>query len=172
MKMVLSIRRSLANKYQQYDSCYASHVDQVTRSWFMIALECHYDCELKLSCMNKRNSLMKMYSIRTSSLTSICIRSGHQFVKGSFYWQERYCLCIKVFISWVTRYFIWTSGYRPPSLIAHSPRHTAVFSLDQSSRVTWHWKHRYSRETLLLSCVQAMIYIISYQSCLVLSLSV
>jgi len=39
--------------------------------------------------------------------------------------------------------FISTSGYRPPSLISHSPDKRPY--LDQSNRVAWHRKHGYNR---------------------------
>jgi len=44
--------------------------------------------------------------------------------------------------SWDIHYFITTSGHRPPSLISHSPRQTAVFRSVQSCCL--HRKHRYS----------------------------
>jgi len=63
--------------------------------------------------------------------------------------------------SWDMRSTIFTSGYRPPSLIFQFHRHNAV--LEQSSRVARHQKHRYSRWNIVaISYIQAEIYVIPY----------
>jgi len=69
------------------------------------------------------------------------------------------CLSCFMFTSWDIRYSITTSGCRPPSLISHSPQHTAC--LDQSSRVAWKRNIGIAVEISLLFRIQAEINIIS-----------
>jgi len=64
--------------------------------------------------------------------------------------------------SWATRYFICISGYRPPSSISFLPRHTAVFRLVQLVVLPDLVIIGIAVEILLISCVQADIYVISY----------
>jgi len=47
-----------------------------------------------------------------------------------------------MYTSWDMRYFICTSGSSPPSLSSYPDKRQCS---DQSSCVTWHRKHRYSR---------------------------